>query len=814
MPHSRPAPSGPSELQREQRYVDLLYRRVDDSREEVARRLGGALREEGGTAQARVERGVEVDRLTRRLTALDAAEKGLCFGRLETTDGERRYIGRIGIRDPDTEDPLLIDWRAPAARPFYTATAAAPQGMLLRRHLHARGRTVVRIDDERLDGTGPLRADVQLSGEAALLTALEADRTGRMRDAVATLQAEQDRIIRSPGAGVLVVQGGPGTGKTVVALHRAAYLLYTNQRLFERGVLVVGPNPVFLGYISQVLPSLGETNVLLSSLDELFPGAAASRVESERAGEIKGRAVMADILATAVRHRQAQVDSSLDGPVAVEIGGEDLHLEPELLADAVAQAHATGAPHNVARPVFCRVLIEELARRLANVITELEDQFEEDIADRVDAAALDRAVNDDLAGLFGPDDQLTVPPTPPGSEIKAAEEHWLDTLPHHPAMRRLLERLWPTLTPRRLLDDLFADPDRLAAAAPQLTPDERAALRRPPGGGWAPADVPLLDEAEELLGFDRVSRRDGPGSERAAEIEYAQGVLDIARGSRAGENENPWAAAELTAADLMTAAEFAAANRQTDDRTVAERAARDRTWVFGHVIVDEAQDVSPMAWRLLLRRCPSKNFTVVGDVAQTGEAAGPGSWSAAMEPFFGDRWRRESLTINYRTPVEIMAASDRVIAEIDPEGEIARAVRTGGDHPRLYAVPRDALPGRLAELVKQEVDGAGDGRVGLIVPAADLDRLATAVQAEIPGLSWGRGVDLERPVVALSARQSKGLEFDSVVLADPGAMVDASPRGLNDLYVALTRASRRLVVVCPDRIPDLFAHLAPARLGE
>lgn len=796
-------PSEQSEIEREQAYVAMLHSQVDIHRERLARELAGVLREQAQTAQAQAERGAAVGRLNRRLAAFDAAENGLCFGRLDTTDGSRRYLGRIGVRGAEgEEEPLLIDWRAPAARAFYTATTAAPQGVRLRRHLHTRERRVVRVDDELLDGTAPAPADVELCGEAALLAALRAERTGRMRDVVATLQSEQDRIIRSPHAGVLVVQGGPGTGKTVVALHRAAYLLYSHPRLDERGVLVVGPNPVFLSYISQVLPGLGESSVLLATVGELFPGVTAREREDAAVAEVKGRLAMAEVVAAAVRARQAQVG----GPVEVVVEGERLTLEPELLTGAAERALADGLPHNLARPRFHRIVVEELARRMAGVVAGLEEQIEADLAGHLDTAALERDVARDLAGIFG-----DAPPSDPRehehAEFEAAERAWLKALPYDPQVRALLEWLWPALTPQRLLEELFADPRGLAEAAPRLTADERELLLREPGGGWSPADVPLLDEAAELLGEDRRAEQARRAREHARRIEYAQGVLDIARGSRAAEEENLDEAELLSAADFLGAEQFADRQEGDDLRTVAERAAADRTWAFGHVIVDEAQEVSPMAWRLLLRRCPTRSFTVVGDMAQSGQVAGALSWSQALEPFFGERWRLERLTVNYRTSAEVMSASERVLTAIHPELEVARAVRAGGVRPWRARVEEDGLPGAVAALAAREA-AAGTGSVAVIAPGRDLARLAEAVRAAVPDASWGAEPDLERRVVVLTARQAKGLEFDSVVLADPQGVLDGSPHGLNDLYVALTRATERLAVLHPGEVPAVLEHLS------
>ncbi|HEV3399041.1 MAG TPA: helicase, partial [Actinomycetes bacterium] len=291
-----------AELEHEQAYVSLLYRRLDTLRERTQAELERALGYEGGgNVQARVDRDAFVSRHSARLAQLNGAEHGLCFGRLDLSGGSHLYIGRMGLLDEDRE-PLLVDWRAPAAQPFYRATWATPDGVVRRRHLRTRGRAVLGIEDDVLDLEGLSDAERDgLSGEAALLAALTASRTGRMTDIVATIQAEQDRIIRSDLPGILVVQGGPGTGKTAVALHRAAYLLYTHrQRLARRGVLVVGPNPTFLRYIEQVLPSLGETDVLLSTVGTLFPGVAATAQEPVEAAAVKGDPRMVEVLAAAI----------------------------------------------------------------------------------------------------------------------------------------------------------------------------------------------------------------------------------------------------------------------------------------------------------------------------------------------------------------------------------------------------------------------------------------------------------------------------------------------------------------------------------
>jgi DNA helicase IV len=778
-----------SEISREQEYIGGLYERVDGLRDGTSARLAVALRQDGGTAQSRLDRDAAVFRYGEQLARLDAAEDGLCFGRLDLETGERRHIGRIGLRDESGEgEPLLIDWRAPAARAFYVATAVAPHGVRQRRHITMRGRRVTGVDDEVLD-RGSLAGASGLAGEGALLAALEATRTGRMRDIVGTLQAEQDAIIRSAHSGILVVQGGPGTGKTAVALHRAAYLLYTHRRLAERGVLVVGPNPVFLGYISQVLPGLGETNVLLRTVGELYPGVAGDRLEDRLAEEVKGRDMMAGVVAAAVRDRQA------DGPAEFEFDGETLRLDGHVVAAAASRARATRLPHNQGRPLFQRMIIAALAERYASSARELAERIEADVADVV-AGALE-AIEADLAGLpeiDGGDERLDL------AEVRRE-------LRADAGVRARLDDLWPALTPQRLLEELFSDPARLAFAAPSLSAAERAALVRDPGG-WSAADVPLLDKAAELLGQDERAARVRSAREEAQRVAYAQGVLDIAAGSG---DPGDLGDEVLRAGDLLDASELAARHEDPDYRTMAERAGADRTWTFGHVIVDEAQELSPMAWRLLARRCPARSMTIVGDVAQTGGAAGTTSWERVLEPLAGDRWRLARLTVNYRTPAEIMAATADLLAAIDPGQEPPRSVRETGVRPWRMGTTRASLPVTLAEVtVREAADG---GRLAVIVPDARVRELGDFVSGAVPGVSFGDSPDLTSEIVLLGARQAKGLEFDSVLIADPGGILAASPRGRNDLYVAMTRSTQRLGVLHPGPPPAEIAALGPQPPG-
>ncbi|WP_367131108.1 helicase [Saccharothrix sp. HUAS TT1] len=737
-----------AETEAEQEYVSMLYGRLDDLREQSSKRLAGALRETGGTHQMRSERDTSVAMYSDQLAQYSAVENGLCFGRLDFDTDDRFYIGRIGLFDEDKEyEPLLMDWRAPAARPFYLATAAAPEGVRRRRHLRTKQRKVVGFDDEVLDinSVDPDRRSEGLTGEATLLAAVNASRTGQMGDIVATIQAEQDRIIRTELNGVVVVQGGPGTGKTAVALHRAAYLLYTHRRqLAKRGVLVVGPNPTFLRYIGQVLPSLGETGVLLSTVGELFPGLTAVGRESAEAAALKGRVGMADVVAHAIRDRQ-----EAPGLVEVPFDQDVLRLDRRAITEARGRARRTRRPHNEARRTFQREIISTLASQAVS---------------RLGRHLLDQADIDDIRRELRED----------------------------PGVQAAIEKLWPTLSPQRLLEDLYATPKLIAKAMPKSSAEERALLERPRGSEWTPADVPLLDEAAELLGEDDTEAKARAERQRRQAIDYAQGVLDIL------DLEDDADPEILMATDLVDAYRLAERHGAERYETAAERAAADRTWTFGHVIVDEAQELSPMAWRTLMRRCPSKSMTVVGDIAQTGDIAGASSWHEVLSPYVMDRWKLTELTVNYRTPSEIMAVAADVLESVDPDLAPPTSVRDSGFEPWSLRAP--SLPDALPPVVDKEVAAIGDGKLAVIVPAA----LVSSLRAAVPGASD----DLDTQVVVLGVTDAKGLEFDSVLVVDPAGILAESPRGASDLYVALTRATQRLGVVHTGDLPEVLRRLA------
>ncbi|WP_406425203.1 HelD family protein [Streptomyces sp. NBC_00842] len=725
-------------MRQEQQFVSLAHERLEQLRVAAEAAMSATIAQLSSSRQARVERDIGVAEHSASLAALNAAVTGLCFGRIDRRDGVTYHIGRTGIRRDDAErTPLLIDWRAPVARPFYLATGYEPMGLRRRRHITTQGRTVTGLHDEIMDLADTTRTGYEShDADEVLLAALNSARTGRMGDIVSTIQAEQDHIIRAPQRGVLVVEGGPGTGKTAVALHRAAYLLYAHrEQLAKRAVLIVGPNPAFLGYIGDVLPSLGETGVLLSTVGELFPGVHATGTDSPAAAAVKGRADMAGVLAEAVRDRQ-QVPEKGE-PIVIAHDDGELILDWGMAVEARHKARETGLPHNLALPTFAFRIIDDLTTQLA---------------DRIGA--------DPYGGpnFLGPDDIAQL-----GKGIAASTE-----------VHAAITSLWPPLTPQEFLAGYLEEPTHLAE-------DDAELLRRAEKAAWTPADVPLLDEAAELVGADDSAARAAAEAERARQIAYAQGVLDVSYASRTYEFEDKEdidedASEVLAAHDIIDAERFAERQEEADHRSAAERAAADRTWAFGHIIVDEAQELSAMAWRLLMRRSPTRSMTLVGDPAQTGDLAGCDSWQEILVPYVQDRWQLARLGVNYRTPAEIMEYAAERRRAADPAFEPPRSIRSTGARPWERTLPLADVAG-LAE-----AETPAEGRLAVIAPRE--------LHAELTGLDDGP-LDLHRPVVLLDPRQAKGLEFDTVLVVAPALMT------ANDLYVALTRATQRLGIITP-----------------
>ena len=740
-------PSG--ELARERAYVHTLYARLDELRIQAQLQLELVRRTNpGGNHQNRSERDAFARIYEDRVSQLRQIDERIAFGRLEL-EGDppvHRYIGRIGLRDDD-QHPLLLDWRVPQARAFYQATAATPLGARARRHLQSQGREIVRIDDEIFDQE-LLTGDVTgLQGEAALMASLTSRRTGQMGDIVATIQAEQDAIIRSELRGTLVVQGGPGTGKTAVALHRAAYLLYSHrERLASSGVLIVGPSRSFMHYIEAVLPSLGETGVVLASVGQLFPGVDTSVDDVPDVAALKGSLEMVQLIARAVRSRQVAPTE----PQVLDINGELLTVQPQVIQAAMQKAWGSKKPHNPARVAFNKAALASLARLLA--------------------------------------DQLRSH----GNTIEESDQAWLrEDLRTSHDVKVALNTAWLPLTPQKLLQDLYARPQWLATLTPLWTPQQRALLARDRDSGLTVSDVALLDEAAELLG------EVDPAADASKREQKQQRKRDIENAQAAIEN--------MDVEGLVDAKTLAEGFEAALERgTTAELAAADRTWAYGHVVVDEAQELSPMQWRLLMRRNPLKSFTIVGDIAQASAAAGASSWAAALEPHVGSagaqgNWRLEELTVNYRTPAQIAEVAESMALAHGVTVTRSRAVRHS-EWP-VEIVRAEHLGSAVADAVRADRALEDRGTVAVIVSQSLLPEICTALDAEF-GQDVGRGaIGLGRAIAVLTPQESKGLEFDSVIVVEPQRVVDEIPRGAAALYVAMTRPTQRLRLVTTGDVP-------------
>lgn len=743
----------------EQQYLDAMYTRLAVMRADAVQRKADARFSSDGTPAGRFQRDALQYRYAEEVSMLTAAESKLCFGRIDDENAEHRHIGRMGLNDGTPErHQILIDWRAPSSAPFYTATALNPLGVIRRRHLQTRRRRITSVADEFLQasdmGTPEDHDDLGSAGDSALLEALNAPRTGRMHDIIATIQGEQDAIIRSDRGGVLVVQGGPGTGKTVVALHRAAYLLYTHrERLGGHGVLVIGPNATFLDYIGQVLPSLGESSVVLATIGTMYPGVTATSVDAPGVAEWKGRVATAGVLDNAVLDRQRMPRRAR----VFRYDGGQLRLEPGMLAKAQRRAWASRLPHNRARQVFLRVVLDGLARQ----ITGRPGVKQADDAPREDYSVIRKDLTSD------------------------------------PAVVQALAELWPTVTPEELVGELLSDPDRLDVAAPALPRRLRPEVLREPGTPWTSGDIPMLDEAADLLGEIGAADR-AWSQQRAEQVQYAEQALEALGAASADQEDSGinFTVGMLSAEDL--------ADLHEEDRyasTTADRAAADREWTYGHVIVDEAQELSAMAWRMVMRRCPVKSMTLVGDVAQTSDPAGASEWARALRPHVQDRWRLTELTVNYRTPAEIMEIAAGVLAQIDPTLSVPTSVRDSGFRPWVHRVEgEDGLGSAVAAAIEQETTAHAEGQVAVLVPDDRREAVLAAVRSVWPEAAGAAGPG--HRVMVIPVRESKGLEFDSVIVVEPADIVARSRRGLGDLYVGLTRTTQRLGVVHAAPLPD------------
>jgi DNA helicase IV len=651
------------ELESEQAYVDHAYECLEEMWRIVARA--------GEAGIGEIEAAVLEAWSASRLVTFEDAERGLCFGRLDL-DGLVRplYVGRRWVHEDQT--PIVVNWQAPAARPFYTATVADPQGLTRRRRFRTKGRALLDLYDEPLDGSA---GDVVHGVADILLEELERSRDRHMRDIVATIQTDQYRLITREPEGVLVIQGGPGTGKTAVGLHRASWLLYTYRRELERsGVLVIGPNPVFMDYISHVLPMLGEERVEQLAVDELAAGAEAARREEPALARLKGDARLADVIAAAVAALpQRQVEL-----LAVRLEGVELRLPPEQVEAVVEEAQAEAANHAAGR--------ERLRMKLA------------------------RAFYDRYTKRLGHAAYLSF------EELEAS-------LRRGGFLNRTLDALWPRPKPERLVRRLLTNSEELAAAAAGiLDAEEQLLLQSGRGKGWSEADLPLLDEARALL--------EGP----------------------------------------------------------------DRP--HGHLIVDEAQDLTPMQLRMLARRSIGP-MTVLGDIAQSAGPISYDSWREFVKGLTPDApFAVEELRLAYRVPRDVLELALPLLPLIAPDVAAPVAYREGDEPPRFVrAAPEHLVATAVREAGREALRA---GRTALIAPPSLIAELEPLLPH--PDTAFD---ELAAPIQALTPREAKGLEFDRVVLVEPAAIADEGDRieGLRALYVALTRATKTLVVVHTEPLP-------------
>ncbi len=685
--------------------MDLAYRRLDESRDEAVRLKDMVEVGQGGTNQARWEREIFYENIANRLKQLDLGERSLCFGRIDQSEeagGGSYHIGRIAVAG-SSQEPLIVDWRAPVAEAFYRATGRDPQGLVRRRHFTSRGRKVLDLEDEFF-GEAAISGRVtvngrELRGTGALIHALEENRTGRLGDIIGTIQAEQDEIIRSAMPGVLIVQGGPGTGKTVVALHRAAYLLYAHRFPLEgQGVLVVGPNRLFLGYIEQVLPSLGEAGVELAVLADLVPDVRVTGRDPQVGGRIKGDLRMVNIVRRAVRDRQRALRSDL----VVGMGVRKIRLPISETQRIVDEARRRYRTHNAARRFVIQSLFEALAEHHPDEVT-----------------------------------------------VEAVQEQLADTT----EVREALLWMWPLLTPARLLHDLYGSRALVrSAAGSKLDQSEREALYRPWAEGkdastvvWTVDDVPVLDEAYELLG--PMPKKKSEGGDRD----------------------------------------------------------RDKVRTYGHIVVDEAQDLSPMQLRMLTRRSLNGSMTIVGDIAQSTGAWPHNDWQEILD-HLPDRKepRRSELTVGYRIPKPSMDLASKVLAKAAPDLRPPESVRSEGDEPLFVSVEGTDIIDQLVATVSSEAGGAGIGNVAVICPRSLYEPVVDGFTRA--GIEVGRAPrdGLDHQITMVPVNLVKGLEVDVGVVVEPSLILSEEPQGYRSLYVALTRATKRVAVVHTGPRPEIL----------
>jgi hypothetical protein len=693
----------------DEQHFAALAESLEQSIADLSDRLDAERKAPGGIGQEAMDRDMEIHRLTSRLRTLRRFGLDLCLGRIVGADNpEPVYIGRLGLTD-SAGRRLLLDWRSPAAEPFFGATHANPMGLASRRRYRWIRSRVSDYWDEVFTPDG-LEGHAALDDQSAFIASLGGSRSARMRDVLGTIQADQDAIIRAGSRGALVVDGGPGTGKTVVALHRTAYLLYSDPRLGHRrgGVLFVGPHQPYLAYVSDVLPSLGEEGVQTCTLRDLVAEGAAAVIETDpNVARLKSSADLVKAIETAVRFYERPPTK----PMTVETDWGDLRLSPSDWAEAFGAAEP-GAPHNEAREVIW-----------GELLTILMDSCDGDAPADLLRKSLSR-----------------------NSELLAA-----------------LNRAWPLLWAADLVGDLWSVPAYLRMCAPWLSPDDVQALQRRDAQAWTVSDLPLLDAARQRLGDPEASQRKrrhdaAVAAEReqraqvvdnlieAADDEYGVGLVSMLRGE-----------------DFYDALVDEAAMPGTDPDLLAGP--------FAHIVVDEAQELTDAEWQMLLLRCPSRSFTIVGDRAQARHGFTE-SWRERLERIGLDQINLASLSINYRTPEEVMAEAEPVIRAVLPDANVPTSIRSSG-------VP-------VGHGSASDLDSILDTWL-----AAQADGIACVIGD--PPSQAGR-VRATSRVRSLTPELSKGLEFDLVVLIDPEAF-GTDIEGAVDRYVAMTRATWQLVIL-------------------
>jgi hypothetical protein len=703
LPDRLSAKADPALIAGDERHFAAIAESLEQAIAELSDRLDAELKAPGGLGRAAMDRDAEVHRLTARLRALRRFGLDLCLGRIVSADdSEPVYVGRLGLTD-SAGRRLLLDWRSLAAEPFFAATHANPMGLASRRRYRwTRGR-ISDYWDEVFTADG-FEGHAALDDQSAFIASLGANRSARMRDVLGTIQADQDAIIRAGSRGALVVDGGPGTGKTVVALHRAAYLLYSDPRLGHRrgGVLFVGPHQPYLAYVADVLPSLGEEGVQTCTLRDLVAEGATAAIETDPdVARLKSSADMVKAIETAVRFYEEPPTEGM----TVSTHWSDIWLSADDWA-AAFEAPEPGTPHNEAR---------------------------EQIWDELVTILMDKHDHGDL--------------TPDLFRRSLLQDQELVTT---------LNRAWPLLDAADLVSDLWSVPAYLRMCAPWLNPDDVRKLRRADPQAWTICDLPLLDAARQRLGDPEAARRRRRHAAAvAAELERMAGVID---NLLQADDDGEGAVTMLRGADLQDS---------LIDETALPSADPDRlAGPFAHIVVDEAQELTDAEWQMLLLRCPSRSFTIVGDRAQARHGFTE-SWRERLERIGFDRINLASLSVNYRTPEEVMAEAEPVIRAVLPNANVPTSIR-GSGIPVVHGSVSD-----LDSILGTWLDTHADGIACVI---GDPSFRATS------------------RVRSLTPELSKGLEFDLVVLVDPQAFGEGV-EGAVDRYVAMTRATRQLVVL-------------------